>query len=132
MLHKTTALRKNKGMKHILLLAFTLFSLPLAASVPVSATIGRVAVEIPSGSITETALKAAESEYTEAWLDEYALDKISFGEAYSELLSSLLPLSDLIAGEERNNAVTLKSLADGTVLSFVFRDGKIAALTPVP
>lgn len=116
----------------VLLLSFLSLSLPLFSSAPVSGTIGQVAVEIVPGSITEIAIEAAGREYTESWLDDYASDKISFGEAYSEMLSSLLPLSDIIAGEEKNNAVTIMSLADGTVLSFIFRNGRIAAVTPAP
>lgn len=116
----------------VLLLSFLSLSLPIFSSAPVSGTIGQVAVEIAPGSITEIAIEAAGREYTESWLDDYASDKISFGEAYSEMLSSLLPLSDIIAGEEKNNAVTIMSLADGTVLSFIFRNGRIAAVTPAP
>lgn len=115
-----------------LLLISLAFLSPLYAVAPVSGTVGKVQCTIVPESITETALKAATEEYTEAWLDKYAVDKISFGEAYSEILSSSLPLDNPIAGEEKNNAVTLRSLADGTILSFVFADGRIAAVSESP
>ena len=120
--------------KHLsVFIALLLLSLPLFSSAPVSETIGRVAVEIDDDSITAIALEAASKEYTESWLDEYAADKISFGEAYSPLLSSLLPLSgNIIAGEEKNNAVTIMDMEDGTVLTFIFRGGRIAAISQDP
>ncbi len=105
---------------------------PLFAVAPVSGTIGRIAVSVAPDSITATALEAAGEEYTEAWLEKYAVDKVSFGEAYSPLLSSVLPLSDVVAGEEKGGAVSLMSLEDGTVLSFMFVDGRIAAVNELP
>ena len=118
-------------MLKLLLILLISFS-PLYAVAPVSATVGRVQCSVVPQSITEIALKAASEEYTEAWLDEYAVDKISFGEAYSELLSASLPLDNPIAGEEKNSAVTLRSLTDGTVLSFIFQNGRIAAISESP
>ena len=105
-------------------------SLPAVA--PVSGTLGLVETAPAEGSITSIALEAASEPYTEAWLDKYAADKISFGEAYSSFLSEALPLENAIAGKERNGAVALRSLADGTVISFIFTDGRIAAVSPSP
>ena len=115
-----------------LFIAMLLLSSSAFAAVPVSQSIGRIQCEIPSGSVTEIALAAVSEEYTEAWLDEYAVDKISFGEAYSEILSASLPLDNPIAGEEKNSAVTLRSLTDGTVLSFIFQNERIAAISESP
>ena len=115
-----------------LFIAMLLLSSSAFAAVPVSQSIGRIQCEIPSGSVTEIALAAVSEEYTEAWLDEYAVDKITFGEAYSEILSSALPMTNVIAGSERNGAVTLKSLDNGTVLSFIFRNGRIVAISQSP
>lgn len=109
-----------------------LLSSSLYASSPVSGTIGPVQTSVEEGSITGIALKAASEEYTEAWLDQYAVDKVSFGEAYSSLLSDTLPLSDLIASGERNGAVSVMSLESGTVLSFIFTDGRISAVSLSP
>ena len=105
-------------------------SLPAVA--PISGTLGLVETAPAEGSITSIALEAASEPYTEAWLDKYAADKISFGEAYSSFLSDALPLENAIAGKERNGAVALRSLADGTVISFIFTDGRIVAVSPSP
>lgn len=106
-----------------------LSSIPLFASVPTSESIGRIATDVAEGSITEIALEAAGREYTEEWLDDYAVDKVSFGEAYSPLLSEVLPLDNPVAGMEKGGAVSLMSLSDGTVLSFIFRNGRIVAVS---
>lgn len=123
--------RKITSVLRLILVAIISVS-PLFAVAPVSDEIGRIQTAVADDSITCIALKAAGEDYTESWLDEFAVDKISFGEAYSGILSSLLPLHDPIAGEEKNNAVTLKSLSDGTVLTFIFVDGRIAAISQSP
>ena len=107
-----------------------LLPLPLSALAPVSAEIGEVAVSVDDGSITDTALKAAREEYTESWLERYAASPLVFGEAYSSLLSDILPLGNPIAGIERNGAVDIQDLESGTVLSFIFQDGRLAAVYP--
>ncbi|MBO8436262.1 MAG: hypothetical protein IAA97_04725 [Spirochaetes bacterium] len=114
------------------LLLLILCCAPLFAVQPRSAVIGMVQTDVQSESITAIALSAASEPYTEAWLEEYAVDKFSFGEAYSPFLSSSLPLDNPIASMEKNNAVTLRSLSDGTVISFIFQDGRIAAVSSNP
>ena len=117
-------------LKVLLVIVFSLSS--LHAAVPLSESIGRIQTNVDPQSITATALNAAREEYTEAWLDEYAVDKVSFGEAYSPLLSSVLPLSNVVAGIEKGGAVSLRSLDDGRVLTFIFSDGRIAAVSEKP
>lgn len=107
-----------------------LMPLQLSALAPVSADIGVVAVSVEEGSITDTALKAVREEYTESWLERYAASPLIFAEAYSSLLSGILPLSDPIAGIERNGAVDIQDLESGTVLSFIFQEGRLAAVYP--
>lgn len=107
----------------VLLLAFPAFSIA-----PVSDDIGEVAVQVDAGSITETALSAVKEEYTGEWLGKYAASPYVFGEAYSEILSSSIPFANAIAGKERNGAVDIQDTETGSVLSFVFQDGKIAAM----
>ncbi len=107
-----------------------LLPLPLSALAPVSAEIGEVAVSVDDGSITDTALKAAREEYTESWLERYAASPLVFGEAYSSLLSDILPLGNPIAGIERNGAVDIQDLESGTVLSFIFQEGRLVAVYP--
>ena len=83
------------------LLLLILCCAPLFAVQPRSAVIGMVQTDVQSESITAIALSAASEPYTEAWLEEYAVDKFSFGEAYSPFLSSSLPLDNPIASMER-------------------------------
>ena len=121
-----------------------LFSLSAVIGVPWSwfrlSVVGAVTYELMAADMAATgagyesiaALNAAGEEYTEAWLDEYAVDKVSFGEAYSPLLSSVLPLSNVVAGIEKGGAVSLRSLDDGRVLTFIFSDGRIAAVSEKP
>lgn len=117
-------------------IAFLIASIMIASSVhavsPVSASIGRVQGDVKEHSITAIALRAVSEDYTEAWLDAYASDKIAFGEAYSPLLSSVLPMDNPIASEERNSAVAIMDLSTGTVLSFMFRNGRIVAVSTAP
>ena len=118
-------------MERIAIIVLCLFlALPLAALAPVSDDIGAVAVSVEEGTITDTALRAVREEYTESWLERYAASPLIFGEAYSSLLSGLLPLGNPIAGIERNGAVDIQDLESGTELSFIFQDGRLAAVYP--
>ena len=102
----------------------------LHATAPVSPQIGAIAVSAAPGSITEKALRASSKPYTESWLEEYTASPYVFGEAYSSVLSTMLPFSNPVAGKERNGAVDILDTATGAVYSFIFRDGKIASCYP--
>ncbi len=99
----------------------------LLAAAPRSDYISSVAVSVEEGSITELALKAVREEYTESWLERYTDDPILRGEVLSPALSPSLPLSNPIAGTEKGESVQIMDLDTGTVLSLVFRDGRIIA-----
>ena len=116
--------------KTVSLICFSLLSFSLLAVPPVSRDIGEVAIRVEEGSITETALSASSEPFTEEWLEKYTSSPYVFGEAYSEVLSAVLPLSNPVAGKERNSAVDIQDLDTGTVLSFVFADGLVAAVLP--
>ena len=116
-------------LKVLLVIVFSLSS--LHAAVPLSESIGRIQTNVDPQSITATALKAAVEEYTEAWLDEYTADPMKAGEILAPVLSSVLPLSNPIAGKEKAGAVDILDLDTGSVLSFVFEDGMVAAVLPV-
>lgn len=103
----------------------------LHATAPVSSQIGAIAVSAAQDSITEKALRASSEPYTESWLEEYTASPYVFGEAYSSVLSTMLPFSNPVAGKERNSAVDILDLDTGSVLSFVFEDGMVAAVLPV-
>lgn len=107
-----------------------LLSSPLLAVAPVSEKIGPVAVDIESGSITETALSAVSEPFTEEWLEKYTAEPMKAGEVLAPVLSSALPLDDPVAGMESSDIVDILDLTTGTVYSFLFRDGKIALCYP--
>ena len=115
-------------LKVLLVIVFSLSS--LHAAVPLSESIGRIQTNVDPQSITATALNAAGEEYTEAWLDEYTADPMKAGEILAPVLSSVLPLSNPIAGKEKAGAVDILDTATGAVYSFIFRDGKIASCYP--
>ena len=118
-------------MKRIAIIGLSLLlTLPVHSVAPVSEGIGAIATAVEEGSITDTALKAAQEEYTESWLERYASSPLIFGEAYSSILSGLLPMGNPIAGKEKNGAVDIQDLESGAVLSFIFQDGRIAAVYP--
>ena len=118
-------------LKRLLLFTLLLMPLPLFSIAPKSSVIGNVQIKVEEGSITEKALQAVTSDYTEEWLETYTENPLFFGEAYSELLSNLLPLSNVIAGMEENSAVDVMSLDTGAALSLVFQNDYIAAVYPL-
>ena len=113
----------------VLILLITLL-VSLSASVsPVSSSIGTVAVEIKKGSSEETVWKAVREEYTDAWLERYAVSPLSFALAYSDELSSLLPLSDYLVSTESGGEVKILDRVSGKVITFIMKEGGIAALS---
>lgn len=121
---------KNRHMRKLAFIMMALIPALIYAVSPVSGKIGPVAVGIKEGSITETALAAVSEPFTEAWLEKYTPDPMKSGEILSPVLSSALPLSNPIAGEEKAGAVDILDLATGSVYSFIFRDGRIASCYP--
>ena len=117
-------------MRKALLLLIIAFIPVLYGVAPVSRKIGPVIVSIESGSISETALAAVSEPFTEEWLERYTSDPMAAGEVLSPVLSSVLPLANPIAGNEKAGAVDILDLATGSVYSFIFRDGKIASCYP--
>ncbi len=109
------------------IIAIAIAAAHLAAVAPESGSIGRVVTDVEPGSITETALAAAREPYTEEWLARYTADPIIAGEALSPYLSALLPLSNPIAGLEKDGAVELLDLDGGAKVAFIFQDGMIKA-----
>ena len=113
----------------VLILLITLL-VSLSASVsPVSSSIGTVAVEIKKGSSEETVWKAVREEYTDAWLERYAVSPLSFALAYSDELSSLLPLTDYLVSIETNGEVKVLDRVSGKVITIIMKEGGIAALS---
>ncbi len=112
----------------LILLLSVLFSVH-ASVAPVSASIGTVAVEIRKGSSEELVWKAAGEEYSDGWLEKYSVSPLSFALAYSDELSSLLPLSDYLVSTEDGGEVKVLDRASGKVITFIIKEGGIAALS---
>ena len=129
--HIMAVFRYTDTMKRALalILLFTLLVSLSASVAPVSASIGTVAVEIKKGSSEETAWKAVREEYTDAWLEKYAVSPLSFALAYSDELSSLLPLSDYLVSTENGGEVKVLDRLSGKVITFIMKEGGIAALS---
>ena len=129
--HIMAVFRYTDTMKRalVLILILSLLSSLTAAVAPVSASIGTVAVEIKKGSSEETAWKAVREEYTDAWLERYAVSPLSFALAYSDELSSLLPLSDYLVSTESGGEVKVLDRLSGKVITFIMKEGGIAALS---
>ena len=129
--HIMAVFRYTDTMKRALalILILSLLSSLTAAVAPMSASIGTVAVEIKKGSSEETAWKAVREEYTDAWLEKYAVSPLSFALAYSDELSSLLPLSDYLVSTESGGEVKVLDRVSGKVITFIMKEGGIAALS---
>lgn len=118
-------------MKRLFALALAfLISLSLYSGItPSSARLGRVVVELEESSMEAKMLKAFSSEFSEAWLKEYTVNTEAFALAYVPLLSSLLPMENIILSKEENNRLSLYSRKSGYLVSLVFEDGLISALS---
>ncbi len=129
--HITAVFRYTTVMKRalVLILLITLLVSLSASVAPVSASIGTVAVEIKKGSSEEVAWKAVREEYTDEWLEKYAVSPLSFALAYSDELSSLLPLSDYLVSTETNGEVKVLDRMSGKIITFIIKEGGIAALS---
>lgn len=117
-------------MKRFLLIALTLFILlPLSASIsPSSHALGNVAVEIEKGSEEELVFNAMRKEYTSQWLDEYTLNSTAFALAYTDTLSSLLPMEDFLLSTLDGNEIKVLERESGTLLTIIIKEGRISAL----
>ncbi len=117
------------SMRRILPIIIALSLLPLNASiVPRSESIGTVLVNIEDDSSAQMVLKAFSEEYTQAWLDSYAASDELFALAYTDTLSKILPMSNMIASSDRNT-VTIYSLNSKTTVSVILENNTIVAVS---
>ena len=108
------------------LLAVLLISLfTLSAVVPVSRHVGRVNTFPDSDSITAKAIEAVRSEMDASWFETYTTGDKALIDFWSETLLDLLPLTNVIAGEEKDNAVSLYDLDKQVYISFTFNADKL-------
>lgn len=96
----------------------------LFAVVPVSRHVGKVNTFPESGSITAKAIEAFRSEFNDTWLESYTTADKAIIDFWSETLLEILPLNNLIAGEEKDGAVSLYDLEKKIYISLSFNDDK--------
>ncbi len=106
-----------------------LSSLLLFSSVaPVSASIGKVCVSPKKGSSEYLVWSAVRREYSDDWLERYTSAPVAFALAYSSSLSSLLPMHNCLVSEENDGEVKVLDCEKRTVITFIIKEGRIAAL----
>ena len=108
----------------VALSSFLLFS----SVSPVSSSIGKVCISPEKGSNEYLVLHAVKREYTDEWLEKYTQSPVAFALAYSSSLSSLLPLDDCLVSEENDGEIKVLDNKSGSVLTFLMKEGRIAAL----
>lgn len=118
-------------MRKLLLLPALFLCLALSAVAPVSLKLGRVDTVLEEGSLAAVALEAVKAPYTEQWLEAYAEDAMLFAEAYSPLLSSALPMGNVLVGEERGGSLSVLDQDTGLWLSLTFQGGRLSAVKPM-
>ena len=114
---------KKKLMTMISLLV--LLPAMLSAVVPVSRHVGRVNAFPESGSITAKAIEAFRADFNDNWLETYTTADKAIIDFWSDTLIAILPLQNLIAGEEKDGAVSLYDLDEKIYISLVFNDEKL-------
>ena len=97
----------------------------LSAVVPVSRHVGKVDTFPESGSITARAIEAFRAEFTDTWLETYTTADKAIIDFWSDTLLDILPLGNLIAGEEKDGAVSLYDLDEKIYISLVFNEDKL-------
>ena len=117
-------------MKRItVFMAVLLSSILLFATVaPTSSAIGKVCVSPEEGSSEYLIWTAVKDEYSDAWLEKYTSSPVPFALAYSSSLSSLLPLDNSLVSVETDGEVKVLDLESGAVITFIMKEGRIAAL----
>lgn len=122
--------RNNLFMKRILLLLIFLLisSLLFSEIIPVSGKVGRVCTTIKEGSVEEMVLSAVKEEFSLSWIEKYCDKSDAFLAQYSPILSSLLPMEDIILGLYDGNGINLYSQKTGDYLYLVVKEGRITAL----
>ena len=106
------------------LMAFSAF----AGIAPYSERVGVVCTEIVEGSVEAMVLEALSKEFTLSWIDMYTAGGDAFLEAYSPLLSSILPMSSMVIGRSDGNGVAVYSQNSEITLYITIKEGSISAL----
>ncbi len=115
--------------KLLVILPLMLCLSPLPAVVPIADDGGRLIIKYSSESNYALLEKALKDSLDLSWYEKYTTDDPILINSTFTLLSSLLPFENFVMEEEKNNAIRVISLSDGTVVSFTFKDGLIHAVS---
>ena len=111
-----------------LFLVFCLtFSLS-AGIVPQSKAIGKVLTNLEKDSIEYRVKKAFSSELSDSWLEMYTVNTEAFIVSYLPLLSSILPMENLLISKMENGRLSIYSQKSGLMISLVIENGLISAI----
>ena len=112
----------------LLFLVFCLtFSLTAGIS-PQSKAIGKILTKIEKDSIEYKMKKAFSSELTDSWLEMYTVNTEAFIVSYLPLLSSILPMENLLISKMENGRLSIYSQKSGLMISLVIENGLISAI----
>ena len=117
---------KRLSLFLIILLCFSSFL--FSGVIPVSGKVGKVCTEVKEGSVEEMVLKAMGEEFSLSWIEKYCDTSDGFLASYSPLLSSILPMEEIVLGLYDGNSIRLYSRKTGDCLSIIIKEGRISAL----
>lgn len=116
-------------MKRFCIFIFLFLSLTvLSASLsPLSPLLGEIYVG-EEGKIENRLLEALYLPFTLEWLESYTSNNEGFILSYTPILSSLLPMENVVITPLKDNEITALSLKTGRSVTFFFEDELIIAL----
>lgn len=117
-------------MKKLLLL-FLVFCLTFSLTAgihPQSKAIGKVLTKIEKDSIEYKVKKAFSSELSDSWLEMYTVNTEAFIVSYLPLLSSILPMENLLISKMENGRLSIYSQKSDLMISLVIENGLISAI----
>ncbi len=117
-------------VKKLSLLASVLFLAFSIAAVPALNSRGDVIItEYEDGSAYFLLDKALRKSVSFEWFDEYTTKDSILISSSLERLQEILPLENFCFSEEKESAIRVLNLSDGTYISFTFKDGLIHAIS---
>ena len=112
----------------VLFLVFCLSLSLFAGIAPQSRKLGKVLVNLEKDSIEYRVKKAFSSELSDSWLEMYTINTEAFIVSYLPLLSSILPMENLLISKMENGRLSIYSQKSGLLVSLVIENGLISAI----
>ena len=112
----------------VLFLVFCLSLSLFAGIAPQSRKLGKVLVNLEKDSIEYRVKKAFSSELSDSWLEMYTINTEAFIVSYLPLLSSILPMENLLISKIENGRLSIYSQKSGLLISLIIENGLISAI----